>query len=53
VERTVRPHIGITFMLVVGVMTAVAATLAVIAKGKHTIPQSLDFSDNWDEVLGI
>ena len=52
-ESTSNHHFGIVVALVLGVMTVVAATIVVATKGKQTEPQGFDFSDNWDEILGI
>ena len=52
-ENASPKRFGITVALVVGLVTAIAATLAVVAKGKSSEFKALDLSDNWDEVLGI
>ena len=46
-------HFGLALAVVLGLVTAVAATIAVAAKSKTSGLDTLDFSDNWDEVLGI
>jgi hypothetical protein len=53
VHSASKSHLGFTIALVMGIVTAVAATMAVVAKGKRTEPQILDVFDNWEEVLGI
>jgi hypothetical protein len=53
VQNASKSHLGLTLALVMGIVTAVAATMAVVAKGKRTEPQILDMFDNCEEVLGI
>ena len=53
VEKQSHRRIGLAVFLAVGLMTALAATIAVAARGRATALNGLDFSDNWEDVLGI
>jgi hypothetical protein len=52
-ENTSMQRLGVAMALAIGLVTAIAATIAVAAKRKSAEFQVLDPSDNWDEVLGI
>jgi hypothetical protein len=53
VKETSRQHFGIGVALFFGFVTAVAATVAVIAQGKRNAGVLSDLTDNWDDILGI
>jgi hypothetical protein len=53
VQNESKSHLGITVALVMGLVTALAATIAVVVKAKRTEPPVLDAFDNWEEVIGI
>jgi hypothetical protein len=46
-------HFGIGIALLVGLVTALAATVAVVVKAKREERELADYSDDFDEVLGI
>jgi hypothetical protein len=52
-KSTTTTNINIAIALAVGLMTAIAATIAVVTSQKRSDLKALDFSDNWDDVLGI
>jgi hypothetical protein len=53
VQNESKSHLGFTVALVMGIVTALAATIAIVAKAKRTEPPVLDAFDNWEEVIGI
>ncbi|HTY39060.1 MAG TPA: hypothetical protein VMH23_18220 [Bacteroidota bacterium] len=52
-ERSTHNRINSKFALLVGLVTAVAATVAVMAFAKHDGTVSAGFSDDWDEIIGM
>jgi len=53
VEKSTRLHFGSGVALLIGLVTAVAATVAVMAFVKHDGTVATGFSDEWDEVIGM
>jgi hypothetical protein len=52
-ERSTRHHFGSSVGLIIGLVTVVAATVAVMAFVKHARPASEWFFDDWDEIVGM
>ena len=52
-KSTSMTKINVAIALALGLMTAIAATIAVVTSQKRSDLKALDFSDNWDDVLGI
>jgi hypothetical protein len=52
-QNTSVSHLGFRIALVMGLMTAAAATIAVLVQAKRTVEPVGDAFDNWEEALGI
>lgn len=53
VERTTHYGFGSRFALLLGLVTAVAATVAVMTLVKHDGIVATGLSDDWDEITGM
>jgi len=53
VQNTSVSHRGLRIALVMGLMTAAAATIAVLVQANRTVKPVRDAFDNWEEALGI
>ena len=53
IEKQPHRRIGIAVAVALGLVTAAVATIAAIANSRTANLSDLDFSEGWDEILGI
>ena len=53
IEHTSKHHFGIGIAILVGFITALAATAAIVAHQNTDKQRNLSGSDNWEDALGI
>jgi hypothetical protein len=53
VERTTHNSLGSRFVLLLGLVTAVAATVVVMSLVKNDGIVATGLSDDWDEIIGM
>ena len=52
-DSTTHNRFGSSFTLLIGLVTAVAATVVVFAFAKHDGSVATDLSDDWDDIIGM
>ena len=52
-ENTTHNRFGSSFALLLGLVTAVAATVVVFAIAKHDGSVATGLSDDWDDIIGM